>query len=122
MHYENLFAFMSAAIDCIKISTPPPVLRVVQLPCLKHMLLMPINPLPVYSISQTLFPIVYSLTCNPIKAELLTLLLLQSKINSQHVLMTHTTCINQLPVDKSPVTTCQQEASEIFIPVHPPLF
>ncbi len=29
MHYENLFAFMPAAIDCIKISTPPPV-RVVQ--------------------------------------------------------------------------------------------
>lgn len=69
MHYENLFAFMPAAIDCIKISTPPPVQEWFSIePCLKHMLLILINPLLAYSISQTLFPIVYSLTCYSIQA------------------------------------------------------
>lgn len=48
----------------------------------------------VFSINQTLFPIVYSLTYKSMKTELLTLLLLQTKINSQH-----TTSINQHPVD-----------------------
>lgn len=100
MHYKILFACML-----------PLIASNLQLPLLSESgsayswlvshtcFLMLINPLPVFSLNKTLFPIVYSLTFKSMKTELLTLLLLQTKINSQHILTTHTTSINQHPVD-----------------------
>lgn len=100
MHYENLLAFIPAAIDCIKILAPAPVRGrfSIELPSLEHMLLMLINPFPVYPASQTLFLFLYSLTGYPIKAYSLSSSCY--KIKPQRALMIHTTSANQLPVDK----------------------
>lgn len=52
MHYENLFAFLHTAIDCMKISPPVQEWLSKELPRLTYRLLMLINSLP-YSTSQT---------------------------------------------------------------------